>query len=93
VNYANVMRINSQSQVGLATVICLLCQGYIFTYIINVEPNPLISLAPIFLFVAYIYARNRRVWGYHKPIYWVVAIVGLTLADLVPYVWASNVLR
>ena len=34
------MRINNQAKVGLVTVVCLLCQGYIFTYILRVEPHP-----------------------------------------------------
>ena len=61
--------------VGLATVICLLFQGYIFTYVLKVEPDALVSIAPILPFVLYIYARNRRVWWSHKPMYWIAAII------------------
>lgn len=87
------MRMSNQSMVGLATVICLLGQGYLFTYVLRVEPNPLVSIAPIFLFVLYIYARNRRVWWSHKPQYWVLAIIVLTIADLASYALASNIIR
>jgi hypothetical protein len=84
---------SNQSMVGLSTVICLLGQGYLFTYFLRVEPNPLVSIAPIFLFVLYIYARNRRVWWSHKPQYWVLAIIVLTIADLASYALASNIIR
>jgi ABC-type iron transport system FetAB permease component len=83
------MQMNNQVKVGLTTVVCLLCQGFIFTYILKVEPIALVSIAPIFLYIAYIYARNRRVWWYHKPMYWIVAIFILTLLDIAPYAWAS----
>lgn len=87
------MRLSNQSMVGLATVICLLFQGYIFTYVLKVEPEALVSIAPILPFVLYIYARNRRVWWSHKPIYWIAAIMALTLADIAPYALASNILH
>jgi hypothetical protein len=92
-NHAIVMRLSNQSMVGLATVICLLFQGYIFTYVLKVEPEVLVSIAPILPFVLYIYARNRRVWWSHKPMYWIVAIIALTIVDIAPYVLASNVLH
>ena len=38
------MRINNQAKVGLVTVVCLLCQGYIFSYILGVEPNAAIAI-------------------------------------------------
>jgi hypothetical protein len=56
------MRINNQAKVGLVTVACLLLQGYIFTYILKVEPHPLFSIVPLIPYVAYIYARNARTW-------------------------------
>jgi hypothetical protein len=87
------MRFSNQSMVGLATVICLLFQGYIFTYVLKVEPEAIVSIAPILPFVLYIYARNRRVWWSHKPIYWIAAIIALTMADIAPYALASNVLH
>ena len=90
-NQANVMRFSNQSMVGLATVICLLFQGYIFTYVLKVEPDALVSIAPILPFVLYIYARNRRVWWSHKPMYWIAAIIALTMADIAPYALASSV--
>jgi ABC-type iron transport system FetAB permease component len=92
INYAikaTFMQMNNQVKVGLATVICLLCQGFIFTYILKVEPFALISIAPLILYIAYIYARNKRVWWYYKPFYWIAAIVILTIVDLAPYAWAS----
>lgn len=79
------MRINNQAKVGLAAVICLLVQGYIFTYILGVEPGVLISVAPIFPYIVYIYARASRQWYYNKPLYWIAAIVVITLVDLAPY--------
>jgi hypothetical protein len=90
---ANVMRLSNQSMVGLATVICLLFQGYIFTYVLKIEPEAIVSIAPILPFVLYIYARNRRVWWSHKPMYWIAAIIALTMADIAPYALASNFLR
>lgn len=87
---ANFMRLSNQSMVGLATVICLLFQGYIFTYALKVEPEAIVSIAPILPFVLYIYARNRRVWWSHKPMYWIAAIIALTMADIAPYAFASN---
>ena len=92
-NEASVMQLSNQSMVGLATVICLLFQGYIFTYVLKVEPDALVSIAPILPFVLYIYARNRRVWWSHKPMYWIAAIIALTLVDIAPYFWVSNILR
>lgn len=92
-NQPSLMRLSNQSMVGLATVICLLFQGYIFTYVLKVEPEALVSIAPIIPFVLYIYARNRRVWWSHKPLYWITATIALTIADLAPYALASNVLH
>jgi hypothetical protein len=85
------MRFNSQAKVGLATVVCLLSQGYIFTYILKVEPNAIVSIAPIFLYISYIYAINRRGLWYHKPMYWIAAIIGLTVIDIAPYAWLSGI--
>lgn len=79
------MRLNNQAKVGLATVLCLLTQGYVFTYILGVEPGVLISIAPIFPYIAYIYARASRQWYYNKPFYWIAAIVALTLIDIAPF--------
>jgi hypothetical protein len=79
------MRINNQAKVGLASVLCLLGQGYVFTYILGVEPGVLVSIAPIFPYIVYIYARASRQWYYNKPFYWIAAIVAITLIDLAPY--------
>jgi hypothetical protein len=79
--------------VGLVTVICLLFQGYTFTYVLKIEPGALISIAPILPFVLYIYARNRRVWWSHKPLYWIVAVIALTVADIAPYALGSSLLH
>jgi ABC-type iron transport system FetAB permease component len=83
------MKINNLFKVGLTTIVCLLCQGFILTYILKVEPFALVPIAPFFLLIAYVYAKNRRVWWYHKPLYWMAAIVVLTLVDMAPYIWAS----
>jgi hypothetical protein len=80
------MRINNQAKVGLAAVFCLLVQGYIFTYILGVEPGVLISVAPIFPYIVYIYARASMQWYYNKPLYWIAAIVAVMLIGLAPYV-------
>jgi len=79
------MRLNNQVKVGLATIICLLIQGYVFAYIMGVEPSFLISFAPLILYIIYIYANGRRSWYYDKPIYWIVAIITLTVSDLAVY--------
>ncbi len=80
------MRINNQAKVGLATAVCLLSQGYIFTYVLFVEPNPLISIVPLLPYVAYVYARGSRTWYHNKPVYWIAAIVALTVLDIVPFI-------
>ncbi len=79
------MRVNNQVMVGLVTIICLISQGYIFTYILKVEPNTIVSLIPLIAFVIYIYARNSMSLYYNKPLYWIIAIIALTLIDLLPY--------
>jgi len=82
---AKAMRINNQAKVGLVTVICLLCQGYIFTYLLHVQPNPVISFVPLLPYIAYIYARGRRAWNYKRPLYWMAAVVALTVLDIAPF--------
>ena len=81
------MRFNNQVKVGLATIICLISQGYIFTYILKVEPNVIVSIAPLIPYIIYIYARNSRNISlyYNKPLYWVILIIAITLIDLLPY--------
>lgn len=79
------MRLNNQAKVGLATVFCLLTQGYIFTYVLGVEPGVIISIAPLIPYIVYIYARASRQWYYNKPLYWIAAIVALTLIDIAPF--------
>ncbi len=83
------MRINNQTKVALATVLCLLGQGYIFTYLLAVEVNPIICFIPLLPYVAYVYARGKRTWYYNRPAYWIVAIVALTAIDLAPFVFAA----
>ena len=80
------MRINNQAKVGLVTIACLLLQGYIFSYYLRVEPNPLISFVPLLPYIAYIYARNARTWYFNKPLYWIAVIVALTALDILPFV-------
>ena len=79
------MRINNQAKVGLVTIACLLLQGYIFSYYLRVEPNPLISFVPLLPYIAYIYARNARTWYFNKPLYWIAVIVALTVLDILPF--------
>jgi len=79
------MRINNQAKVGLVTVICLLCQGYIFTNFLHVEPNPAISFVPLLPYIAYIYARGSRTWYFNRPAYWIATVVALTLLDIAPF--------
>jgi hypothetical protein len=79
------MRINNQAKVGLVTIACLLLQGYIFSYYLRVEPNPLISFVPLLPYIAYIYARNARTWYFNKPLYWIAVIVALTALDILPF--------
>jgi hypothetical protein len=79
------MRINNQAKVGLVTVVCLLCQGYIFSFILKVEPHPLISFVPLLPYIVYIYARGSRTWYFNRPLYWMAAIIALTALDILPY--------
>lgn len=79
------MRVNNQALVGLATVLCLIAQGYIFTYMLRVEPHPLISFLPLLPYVAYIYARGRRAWYFDRPAYWIASVVLLTALDIAPF--------
>ena len=82
---STLMRINNQAKVGLVTVVCLLCQGYIFSYVLAVEPNPLISFVPLLPYLAYVYARGRRTWYFNKPRYWMTAVIALTALDIIPF--------
>ena len=79
------MRINNQAKVGLVTIACLVSQGYIFSYNLKIEPHPLLSFVPLLPYVAYVYARNRRTWYFNKPLYWMAAIVALTVLDILPF--------
>jgi hypothetical protein len=83
------MKLNNQAKVGLVTIICLLGQGYIFTYILKVEPNVVLSFVPLLPYVIYIYARGSRTWYYNKPLYWMAAVVALTLFDIAPFVYGA----
>ena len=76
---------HNQAKVGLATVICLLCQGYAFTYVLGVEPHALVSIAPLFPYMAYLYAKSRRKYYFDKPLYWIGGIVALTILLVLPY--------
>ena len=79
------MSINNQAKVGLVTVACLLCQGYIFSFILSVEPHPLISFVPLLPYIVYIYARGSRTWYFNRPLCWMAAIIALTALDILPY--------
>jgi ABC-type iron transport system FetAB permease component len=84
------MRLNNQAKVGLTAVICLLIQGYIFTYVLKVEPHFIFTIAPLILYIAYIYAKGKRVWMYDRPMYWIAGIIALMLIDLAPFVLQSG---
>ena len=83
--FAECMRLNNQAKVGLATVVCLLIQGYIFTYVLFVEPHPMLSIVPLFPYLAYVYARGKRTWYFNKPLYWIGLIVAVTMLDILPF--------
>ncbi len=83
------MRFNHQTKVALATILCLLCQGYLFTYVLAVEVNPVLSFVPLLPYVIYLYARGKRTWYYNRPEYWIAAIVALTAIDLAPFVFEA----
>ncbi len=85
------MILNNQAKVGLVTVFCLLGQGYIFTYILGVEPNPALSFVPLIPYIVYIYARGRRTWYYDQPLYWMAAVIVLTLLDIAPFAYEALV--
>jgi hypothetical protein len=85
------MKLNNQAKVGLVTVFCLLGQGYTFSYILGVEPNPTLSFVPLIPYVVYIYARGRRTWYYNQPIYWMAAVIVLTLLDIAPFAYEALV--
>lgn len=80
------MRINNQAKVGIVTIICLLSQGYIFTYVLGIEPNPVISFVPLLPYIAYIYARESRTWYFNKPMYWIAIVLALTVLDIIPFI-------
>ena len=79
------MKLSNQAKVGLVTVLCLILQGYIFTYILKVEPNYLIPILPLIPYILYIYARGSRTWYFNKPLYWMAAIIALSALDIIPY--------
>jgi hypothetical protein len=83
------MTINNQAKVGLASAFCLLIQGYIFTYVLHVEPHFLVVIAPLIPLVLYLYARGKRTWYFNKPFYWIAAIIAITIIDLAPYLWRA----
>jgi hypothetical protein len=79
------MRLNNQAKVGLVAVICLIFQGYVFTYILGINPNVIISFIPLIPYLVYIYARGGRRWYYNRPLYWIALVIALTLTDILPY--------
>ncbi len=83
------MRLNNQAKVGLATAVCLLVQGYIFTYVLFIEPHPLLSIVPLVPYIVYVYARGKRTWYFNKPLYWIALIVSITLLDILPFAMAT----
>jgi len=83
------MRLNNQAKVGLACVACLLVQGYIFTYVLFVEPHPFLSIVPLFPYLVYVYARGKRTWYFNKPFYWIGLIIFITLLDILPFAVAA----
>ena len=83
------MRLSNQVMVALVTIGCLLTQGYLFTYILNVEPNILIDFIPLIPYILYIYARNKVVWRHDKPFYWMAATIFLTFIDVAPFLYQA----
>jgi ABC-type iron transport system FetAB permease component len=76
------MSLNNQAKVGLVAVICLIFQGYVFAYILDINPNVIISFIPLIPYLVYIYARGSRRWYYNRPIYWIALVIALTLIDI-----------
>lgn len=83
------MRLSNQAMVALITIACLLAQGYLFTYILNVEPNVIIDFIPLIPYILYIYARNKEAWYYDKLLYWMAATIALTMIDVVPFLYQA----
>ncbi len=79
------MRLNDRTKVALIAATCLVAQGYLFEYVLLVEPVVLVSLAPLLLYVAYLVSRGRISSSYDRPAYWIVSLILLTLADLGSY--------
>jgi hypothetical protein len=84
-NTAAFMRLNNRAKVALVTAACLLAQGYVFQFVLEVEPSPLVSLAPFILYVAYLISRGRFTSPYDQPRLWILGQILLTLADVGAY--------
>ena len=69
------------------TVLCLLFQGYIFSYVLKVEPSPMLSFVPLFPYIVHIYARRKMAWYYNRLLYWVPGVIALTLFDIAPFLF------
>ena len=83
------MRLSNQAMVALITIVCLLAQGYLFTYLLNVEPNVIIDFIPLIPYILYIYARNKGAWHYDKLLYWMAATIVLTMIDVAPFLYQA----
>jgi ABC-type iron transport system FetAB permease component len=76
------MMFNAQTKICLVTAICLVAQGYVFQYVLKVEPNIVLIFAPLVIYIAYLLFRYRIDPRWRNPLFWIAAVVLLTLADL-----------
>jgi hypothetical protein len=79
------MKLTNQTKVGLVTAACLILQGYCFTYVLEIEPPFIVTIAPFLPYILFIYARSKREWHFDRPHYWIAGIVILTLIDIAVY--------
>lgn len=79
------MSINSQTKVALVTAFCLIVQGYLFTSILKIEPNMVVTLTPLIIYVIYMAAKSQGSLKYESWILWSAVIIIITAANLVSY--------
>ncbi|NYT02249.1 MAG: hypothetical protein GKC10_05795 [Methanosarcinales archaeon] len=79
------MRFNNQTKIALATAACLVAQGYAFDFILKVQPHTLVIFSPLILYIGYLIFRARIDPQYQNPLYWIAAVVVLTLSNLGMY--------
>jgi len=76
------MRFNNQSKVALVTALCLVAQGYAFDFILKVQPHALAIFSPLILYILYLVSRTKMEPKYLNPLYWIAAVVLLTVVNL-----------